>query len=69
MLVNKLGKPSIFCAINEQIERGMTLINLGIRNTEVPYKRCKLRNWYIEFRVEERLKSECRLVIGLIEYR
>ncbi len=51
MLINELGKPLIHC----------------VNNTEVSYKECEFRNWYNEFRVEERLKSECELVIGLIE--
>ena len=49
----------------------MLIIKLGkpsiLCNTEVSYKECKFWNWYNEFRVEERLKSEYNPVIGLIE--
>lgn len=49
--MRELGKPSAFITISK----------------EVTYKNFQIRNCYIELRVEERLKSECRLVIDLIE--
>lgn len=58
--VCELGKPSIHTSI------GQNLAKFYQYQREVTYKD-SIWNCYIGFRVEERLKSECRLVIDLIE--
>jgi len=58
--VRELGKPSAFITIHYGL-RPITI------SKEVTYKNFKIRNCYIELRVEERLKSERRSVIDLIK--